>query len=564
MAIYRAEQARLSFSAEAGAGGFMDNVTGGTTTASGWTARINVSGGLPAGSKSITIDTASSGTLQVGDYVQIDTTTETAEVRKVASLGTYNGASSAGTFFLDYPTGFDHADSVTVIEHTIAVGGTTGTSFATFLPGVYESISTPDMQTEFMPQWVASTSSARGFSRMYRGRQTFTGSLSNFILLNGYALRFALGNIASVANGSAGVSTDLNGATRVGDVRVTVTTPGALAANDFIQIGTGTAAEVREIISVATNDMILNYPLMQAHADAEAVEEVQSYFTHTITATAELPSMTWNVLMRDSGETVANDFIRRYVGGKVNRMTLSADEGEMLRCSWDDVQFLDIVHNQINSTGVTGEIAKSSDALIDPTQNADSDAEDGIGGAIPHDSGALGDASFPTDEPYYFSQGSLTMFGVEFARVKNFRLEVNNNLQAKYYIRDQGSSRNPNEIQEQRRDYSMTATIAMPDSVDRTATTRTLWKELMLEGNYDAGLEGFDIILLFTKGSNDTIQIRIPGTASADADTAFEGQGVFMTTAPHNIGTESPVEIEANMQFRQISIVIEDSNAVYP
>ena len=84
---------------------------------------------------------------------------------------------------------------------------------------------------------------------------------------------------------------------------------------------------------------------------------------------------------------------------------------------------------------------------------------------------------------------------------------------------------------------------------------------MILEGNYDAGLAGFDLTLTFTRGTSDTIVITMPPSA---ASSAFESQGVFITRAPHNIGSDSPVQADVEMLVRSMDLVITDSIAVYP
>ncbi len=584
MPVYRAEQAHLSIASEAGAGGYMEIIDT-TTDAADWTALLSAA--LPAGSRAVTFDTGS-GTLAVGNYILIGTAGDVgAEIRRIASLGSYNGTDATGTILLDYPTGFPHANNDPLDERSNAAptgstytAGTTGgaildagdggINFATFLPGVYETITTPDLTPEMLPQYFLKTTGDRNWAYMYRGKQSFTGSVSNFILLNGYPLKYPFGRVASVGTDSGAGGSDTDGATLVGDRAFTITSATGYAAGDFIQIGTGNTAEVRQIIIVSGTTITLNYPLMIAHADAETCNEVIAPFTHTMVETAELASMTWNVLMRDSEETAANDFIRRFVGGKVNRATLSADEGELLRYAWDDVQFLDLVHNQTRHSAVTGDasgadiMAKSSNMLLTPIGDA---TNAGIGGDMPNASGALSAAVYPTTEPYYFSQGALVFFGVTFARIRNFRLEINNNTEPKYYINDQARDRIPTDIQEQRREYTLTATIAMPDTVAANATTRTLWKELILEGaltNPTTGaqaLTGFDITLTFTRGASDTITLTSPSSA---ASTAFEGQGCFFRRAQNSIEQESPVQVEGEIILRNLSTVIVDQIAVYP
>ena len=62
----------------------------------------------------------------------------------------------------------------------------------------------------------------------------------------------------------------------------------------------------------------------------------------------------------------------------------------------------------------------------------------------------------------------------------------------------------------------MSATIALPDALTSASTAaRTLFTEMLLEGDYGSGKAGFNITLTFTRGTNDTITITIPDDGSA-------------------------------------------------
>jgi len=562
MAIYRAEQARVSFASEPGHGGYLDYIS--ASTQSGWAGTVD--GAVIAGSRSFAFDGGGGGTLQVGHYIRIGTVgTATgggfnAELRKVTKI---DGA----TVYVDHPFGFHHLDDEVVSQTTIS-SAITGDSLLTFLPGIYDAVACPDLTPEITPYYFLNTYGNRNWSYAYRGRQTFNGSIANMILLNGFPIRFPIGSVATTGTdtGSGGGST-LNGATLKGQIEITVASATGYAAGDYIQIDVGTTSEVRQIVAVNSALIRLNYPLMIAHSTGVACNEVQAPYTHTITEEAELDSVAWNVLFRDSSLTQDNDFIRRYVGGMVGSATFSADEGGMLRFSWGGVNFLDMAHNQYNHVGVSGEIAKSSRALIDPTVEAGTTRNVGIGGARPRSGAALGNATYPTTEPYYFSQGALYFFGVPFARIRSFSIDINNNLEPRFYLNDTGSGRIVTEIQEQRRNYTMTAAIAMEDSASQSASTRTLWKELILEGNYGSGMQGFDVHMTFTRGANDTIVIKSPSnasTSSGGAGTGFGAQGCFITGAPHAVGGDSPVQIDTAILMRDLSIVITDSEGVYP
>ena len=189
-------------------------------------------------------------------------------------------------------------------------------------------------------------------------------------------------------------------------------------------------------------------------------------------------------------------------------------------------------------------------------------ASDNVGSKTTGGSTAI---SYPTTDPYYFSQGTVSLFGTEFARVRNFTININNNVEPRYYIERRGDSRlrGPSDIVEMRREYTMDATIALPDTVNSaTSDTTSLFKQLMLEGDYGAGMKGFNIQLVFTRGTNDTITIDIPGDGAAAV--GLDEQGAYLTEAPHPIDGSNPYEVSASMMFRNLKITVVDSEPMYP
>jgi hypothetical protein len=111
----------------------------------------------------------------------------------------------------------------------------------------------------------------------------------------------------------------------------------------------------------------------------------------------------------------------------------------------------------------------------------------------------------------------------------------------------------------------MSVSIALPDAFSSSSNTRSLWKELILEGNYaglgnTAALQGFNMSMVFTRGTNDTITVTSP---SSNASTAFDSQGCFFSRATHNIDQESPLQVDGEIILRDLSLVVVDSIPVY-
>ena len=538
MAVYRNDQVDFSFGAEIGAGGYLAPVKA-TADASSEVAQVTDTVSLP-GARTIGVDATTNAV--VGEYVQIGTTgTDGTEIRRIKSF--VAGVSLTFTA----PIGYYHRSGVVVqgVETTTGTAGTmTGLALDTntmdhmrFTPGAWESIEVPDPTMEIEPRYFLGVGAKRNYYSAYKGQQSLSGTLSNFELLNGYPLRFPIGTVSTTGADSGAGGSTVDGIIYAGQYEFDITSASGYVADDYIQVDVGALAEVRKIVAVSSNNIFVDYPFLLDHADDVACNEVVAPYIHTITEAVELPGISWQINNKDSSETATNDWIRRYYGGKIGQATLTAEEGGTLRMSWESAPFLNMDHNQYDDTVQTAPVNKFDATSLAVTVER------------------------PSTEPYYFSQGSISMFGVEFARVANFTININNNLEPRYFI-SSTAERTPSAIFEGRREYSMTATIVLPDSLASTATTRTLFKELLAEGDYAAGFTGFDIDLVFTRGANDTLTITVPsdGTSAAGGNE----QGAFIRSANTSVSTENPASTEVDILFRDLSIVVKDSEPVYP
>ena len=589
MAVFRSDQAQFTFAPEGAHGGYPEAATGVSDGAG--TARVNMADGLEAGSRQITVDALSG--LTAGEYIQIGpevggsstfTDEQEAEVRRVEYVDGTTGLT------LDSPTAFFHADNADI---TVVLGVTEATTdkFISWVPGVYETVDTPDPEMAIEGRYLLGVGQKRNFFQAYNGQQTFTGSVGSFVLLNGWPLRFPIGKVNSIPVGGTITSrTDLEIAAKKGDyfIKVDETTNMAVGSTitiDYDATPTATTnSEIREVVSRSTSSgagfLRLNYPLQFDHAVLTSSTQIRvitgsPYYRHDIFETVDLDTMSWNVHMRDSGETAANDFNRRWFGGHCGSMSISADEGGLLTAGWDSVTFQDMVHNQklYNKYDADATVDVINDAALPGFQFMQQISSDDIG--VPAKDGANGLTSahggFPSTEPYYFSQGSLILSNRVFARVRNFSISISNAEEPRYYINNQGKGtrrhRGPSEIRENQREYSMSATVALPDAGNATTNDAVnLFKELILEGDYgaegSADMSGFKVVLTFTRGSNDSITFTIPndGTAAAGGGE----QGAFIRSAAHGITGDNPLQTDVDILFRNMKIEINDSEPFYP
>jgi len=584
MAVFRSDQAQLTFAVEAAPGGDPEMIEG---TAGSVSTTINAS--FEAGSRSINVADGSS--LVVGDMIRIGTVASSAadsvtthEVRRVEFIETVSG--TIRTLVLDRPTGFYHASGQQVKEVT-GIGGAGARNdqnkYVTWVPGVYESVDTPDPEMAIEPKRFMGTQSKRNFAIAYKGQQTLSGALSGIILLNGIPLRFPIGKVVTTPSSvSSSASITLSAAVKKGDIFISVSGSHGLIAGDFVALYddaslTATKVEVRKVEAVPTTNVIkLNAPLQFAHDSGAGVREVDSgaTYTHVISESVSLDTVSWHVHMRDSGETAANDFDRRYVGGMIGSASINAEEGGLVTMSWDSVNFLDMIHNQ--STQTSSQLYSGASVSANMPRYALMHTIDSDDVGQP----GLNDGSgFPTTEPYYFSQGQIKLFGQEFARVRSFSLSISNGEEPRYYISRSGMGRHrgPSEIFEGPREYSLSCTVTLPDSATATssnqATAMELFKQLLLEGDFGGtsaaqAMAGFTMMLRFDRGANDSIIIDIPSSTTAGTPTAashaLNSQGAFIRTAPHTITADNPFQVDLDILFRALKITVNDSVPVYP
>ena len=618
MGVYRSDQAQLTFAAEAAQGADSEMIEGNPVSSSQATAALV--GDHNAGSRKLSVDGVNN-TFVVGDFIRIgavqssyaSTTTEH-EVRRIEAMASAGGTST-NTFTLDRPTAFFHDDNDVVHE----VDGLNSDSnegdvtrhgdnnkFLTFIPGVYETFDTPDPEMSIEGRRFLSTTSKRNVSVFYPGQQTLSGGVSGIVLLNGWPLRFPIGQVASDPSSTSGSATiTINNASsavaRKGDIYMTVSGSHGLNDGDHIAIYDDaslakTKVEVRRIVDIiSTNTLKLNYPLQFEHPHGADVREVAAgaYYTHTINETVDLDTVSWHVHMKDSTETATKNFDRRYVGGMIGSATIAAEEGGMLTMSWDSVNFLNMIHNQQNQKTVGdasgddyyGASIAANMPRYGLMQSIDSDDV----GQPSHNGAAVNDGTgYPTTSPYYFSQGTIKFFGQEFARIRSFSLSISNGEEPRYYIGKQGArARGPHEIKEGPREYSMSASVVLPDADNTAAASVTntsqdsaleLFKQLLLEGDYGAGggsvyRRGFTATLKFERGTNDSITIDIPPELDGTVGSPTEGtdntnqlnkQGIFINSAPHSITGDNPFQVDLDMVFRSLRITIVDSVPVYP
>jgi hypothetical protein len=285
-------------------------------------------------------------------------------------------------------------------------------------------------------------------------------------------------------------------------------------------------------------------PLVLPLADDITTTGSTGAWVHTINETQNIRSIRLICTNYDNADSP--DVLNRwFVGGKVNSATYKCDSGGMLMMSLDDMQFkMPYFWNTNPTTGLS------------PWYDADAEAQS---------------LTLPTTEPYYFSQGVIKMkvpiLGMTehtVSSVKNFSIQVRNNLVPKYYIAD-NDEKVPYQIYEGRRQYTLSLTLDLIDQGTGSAFVKeTPFLELLNQG-MDTTFKGSAIDITFTRGTNDSIQFITPadGTPAAGAGE----QGALVVSAPFGINQEGVVGVTMQMKMRNLKVIVTDAlayNVRYP
>lgn len=403
-------------------------------------------------------------------------------------------------------------------------------NWITNMPGIFENATLPDPEIGIEPRWGYGSASNRNWYNVFLGRTSFNGSISDLTVLNGTPLRWPVGPCATTPDGVGASATTLTGAHTPGVRSITVSAA-SYATNDIITIGDGTQWCETRYIESGINPYTLNYPLSYDHANGVSCKKYgtvgspPAFYTHVITDGMYISPMHISVVNYDSDLT--NKLMRRYIGAKLNRGSFNASEGTELRMSWDEI---------ISRTMAFKDSASSTTV---PFYNTNISAPTVV---------------FPGTQPYYFSQGVMTFAGSVWCRVRDFSIEVGNNIEPKYYVCSTGvENRVPYELLEGRKEYVIRATVDVTDAA--------FFLDLCRMGTYASAFTGFNISLVFTRGANDSITFTIPGTAAA---TGGDAQGCFLRRAPYNIEEAPVVSVPLDIVARNLKITVVDSVMVYP
>lgn len=198
---------------------------------------------------------------------------------------------------------------------------------------------------------------------------------------------------------------------------------------------------------------------------------------------------------------------RYFTGGKVNRATVAAVEGQELRLSVDEMLF----------------------QRLYTTRNSGNDPYSASNPAT--------DPGFSTTGRFMFAHGDVTIAGISFPRVRRFALSIDNQIEQRYYIQRSGNTGllYPNALVEGKRVWRLEVDVDITDPTSNGDLE--LWDFLVNQGASGAGDQGMTsggrVVLTFNQAGSglgsSTLTLTCGGSPSVS-----QPSGVLVS-APHSI-----------------------------
>ena len=350
---------------------------------------------------------------------------------------------------------------------------------ADYWMGILESLTFPSLEVEFKQQNLF-VGGSRNFTYQYKGIETAGNASVNVVANHGAWLYYFFGkcsaisatldsgtNPASDFQGGGGNKYFLNG-TSVSD-----TGPLFYRSIDNGMVppvlrGTDAFADLDHLTEPSGTTTISNaitYTFTEQDGDdlpSFAMEQVFS----------KLPSTnTYSTNTADADEDT--NFVLIATGNRVNTLTMTANENEELKMTLDTMPRK--VHNLTK-----GEKYAARRSVTDETSFKNYSANDKF------------------LEPFFFSGGSISLFGQNFLRITNFTLTMNNTLTDKRFI-GIGSKTVKDAIPAQRT-YELSFTALVTDD--------KLFNELKNQDENQLANSGALIDLIFDKSNGEQIRLK--------------------------------------------------------
>ena len=383
--------------------------------------------------------------------------------------------------------------------------------------GLIETASFPNIEVE-MKQLNLSLGGSRNYTHQYKGIETASGGNLALVCNHVTWLYYALGKCTelSVAGGlsTSEHPTDYHTGTAAhslyfhgtSDTSHTDEGPFIYRVNP---VGDGSTASVHivppllfTVDSVVADLDSITYPTA---ATGEFItykfEETNGSHLPSFSLEYSLTKDVTNNFQTDQ-DTDAEDinFVRIARGNRVNTLTLTANENEEVKMTMD-----------LNTRAVTP---------IPQTLASPSTGYESRGGQTDNRS-LFNFTAQPTHlEPFFFSDGTISLFGQQFLKITNFTLTINNNLQDKRFVGVGNKSIKEGIPSQRTYEISLTAMV----------TDDTLFTELLNQDENNDTAQSIDLV--FTKDSGESFTLAFDDYfMSANNWTVPEDKGAITVEA---------------------------------
>lgn len=325
--------------------------------------------------------------------------------------------------------------------------------------GLVNSFTPPSLEVE-IAQMNLALGGTRNFTYQYKKGSTVTGVSMDISMNHGAWLYYALGRMStvdipdsdlpSVASGYTGFAVPVHDSTRMYRIDGNKVFPpapttwtngvgsGALEAyTDLEKLDTDEGSSPMLYTFTERNDGTLPSFALEVSYEKDDIADANRY-------TGGL----------DTTSPYADIFTRVVTGCQVNSFTMNFEEGQELKCSLDMVarRLFDVPSGYAPRNGKTNALTN----LANFRNNADFDPDDNV-------------------QPYFYSDGTITLYGQTWAKIKSGSLTINNNLTAHRYIGNYSKDMVSAHVGGQRT-YDLSFTMLITDM--------KLWNYLREEGEH--------------------------------------------------------------------------------
>jgi len=483
-----------------------------------------VSGTPTIASVSISTITTSvdlTGILTAGDWVSIHTSDAGASSTKAGRVISIDSSTPSVKVALIAPTDNPADTEHIFLGKTIQGNGDDVTALYKVSPrilsnnwvGLTNSIGIPQVEQE-TKQMNLSLAGSRNFSYQYRGIETAGGASIDANLNHGSWLYYAFGSLSSVSSTNSADKTHTNN----------FETVDSAPSNHILYAGVNTGTDVDRASAghssngkfhrVLKGTQTLCPPLLpntSAYLVTQPSETsggvIQNGFTYTFAERNDnsLPSFalellaqkgsaldgTSRSLMVDRNTYSETVYAQIYPGCVVSDMQLTANENEELKATLN----LNVKRVFEADGGYVGK-------CYDSTNNDTTEFKNLLN--FGQQTGDNTNITQSFVDPFFFSNGSITLFGQEFMKVSSFTLSLQNSLTDKRYV-GQYNNQIKSFVTGQRT-YEIT--------MQALVTDRRLFDELRRQSPHRVDLGGFadgsnaKIELLFTKPNGENIRLE--------------------------------------------------------